>query len=328
MSLRVLALTFGGVETASTYYRVAQYVEILRRDHGIELTMHRADDLAKAPDLRAFDRILLQKKLLRGSGRRDVFGAGRPVLYDIDDAIWEPHRRQHAWITRWRTNHRLGAIARRANLCLVSNEHLAQGLRRHTSKVAILPMALDESVWTPRSVTDPHTIRLGWSGAPGNLHYLEALETALEAVLQDFPNARVVVFSGARPKFRRIDCEYVPYETGGEAAAVRRFDVGLLPLPRDSFAAGKSPIKALQYMASGVPTIADAVAGTEEIFREGGALLAQGPPDWEKHLRVLVASADERARLGASARAQFEARHALTKTARQLARHLSDPSAE
>ena len=128
MSLRVLALTFGGVETASTYYRVAQYVEILRSDHGIELTMHRADDLAKAPDLRAFDRILLQKKLLRAGDRRNVFGAGRPVLYDIDDAIWEPHRREHAWITRWRTNHRLGAIARRANLCLVSNEHLAQGL--------------------------------------------------------------------------------------------------------------------------------------------------------------------------------------------------------
>jgi glycosyltransferase involved in cell wall biosynthesis len=327
MSLRVLAFTFGGPETASTFYRVAQYVEILRRDHGIELTMHRADELATAPDLREFDRILLQKKLLGSGERRAVFGAGPPVLYDIDDAIWEPHRREHSWLTRWRTNHRLGAIARRASLCLVSNEHLAQGLRRHSSKVAVLPMALDESIWTRRESSDPHTIRLGWAGAPGNLHYLEALEPALEPILQEFPNARVVVFSGARPKFRRINCEYVPYESGGEAAAVRRFDVGLLPLPRDRFAAGKSPIKALQYMASGVPTIADAVAGTEEIFREGGALLAADPLDWEIHLRALVDSAAERARLGETARSRFEAQHALSVTARQLARHLAEPPA-
>ena len=327
MSLRVLALTFGGPETASTFYRVVQYTEILRRDYDIELAVHRADQFATAPDFGGFDRIVLQKKLLRAGARRALFGAGRPVLYDIDDAIWEPHGREHAWLTRWRTNHRLGAIARRASLCLVSNDHLAHGLRRHTPKVAVLPMALNESVWSLRSPADPHTIRLGWSGAPGNLHYLEALEPQLETVLKDFPNARVVVFSGARPKFRSIDCEYVPYETGGEAAAVRRFDVGLLPLPRDSFAAGKSPIKALQYMASGVPTIADAVAGTEEIFREGGALLAQSPQDWEKLLRVLVASADERARLGAAARARFETHHALSRTAAQLARRLTDPGA-
>jgi Glycosyl transferases group 1 len=328
MSLRVLALTFGGPETASTHYRVAQYVEILRRAHGIELAMHRADQLETAPDLRTFDRILLQKKLLGSRRRRTLFGAGPPVLYDIDDAIWEPHRRKHAWVTRWRTNHRLGAISRRASLCLVSNEYLALGLRRHTDKVAVLPMALDETIWTRREAGDPHTIRLGWAGAPVNLHYLEALEPVLEPVLKEFPNARVVVFSGARPRFRHIDCEYLPYEAGSEPAAVRRFDVGLLPLPRDSFAAGKSPIKALQYMASGVPTIADAVAGTEEIFREGGALLAQTPQEWAAHLRVLVDSSNERARLGGSARARFEARHALTETAREFARYLAEPRAE
>src|SRR4029077_17830739 len=127
--------------------------------------------------------------------------AGPLMVYDVDDAIWDAHLRKHSWLTRWRTNHRLGAIARRASVCLVSNENLGQGLRRDTARVAILPMALDESVWTPRGLSDPHTLRLGWSGAPGNLHYLEALETALEAVLKDFPNARLVVFSGARPKF-------------------------------------------------------------------------------------------------------------------------------
>ena len=70
------------------------------------------------------------------------------------------------------------------------------------------------------------------------------------------------------------------------------------------------------------------VAGTVEIFREGGALLAQTSQEWAAHLRVLVDSSNERARLGDSARAQFEARHSLTGTAREFARYLSDPRAE
>src|SRR5262249_6782271 len=118
MSLRVLALTFGGPDTASTYYRVAQYVDIFREEHAMDLTMHRADEIETAPDFRGFDRILLQKKLLGASRRRKIFSAGKPVIFDIDDAIWEPHRRKHSWVTRWRTNQRLGAIARAASRCL------------------------------------------------------------------------------------------------------------------------------------------------------------------------------------------------------------------
>jgi len=299
-------------------------VKTLRDGHAIEVTMHRADEIETIPDLRGFDRILLQKKLIGSSRRRTIFGSGKPVLYDIDDAIWEPHRRRHSWVTRWRTNHRLGVIAGRASRCLVANKFIEEGLRKHSARVSIVPMALDESIWQRRVDADPHTIRLGWSGAPLNLHYLEVLEPVLERVLKTFPNARLTVFSGARPKFRRIDCEFISFEAGGEPEAVRRFDVGLLPLPNDRFAAGKSPIKALQYMATGIPTVADRLAGTEEIFRTGGALLARTEEDWEKHLRTLVNSAAERARLGDAARARFETHHALTKTARDLAGHLAE----
>lgn len=326
MSLRVLALTFGGPETASTHYRVSQYVEILREQYGIELVQHLADDFDSAPEFGGFERVLVQKKLLGARERRAVFAAGRPVIYDIDDVIWEPHRDAHSWFTRWRTNHRLAAIARDATLCLASNSHLAAGLRRHTSRVQVLPMALDESTWTPRAPGSSGGVRLGWAGAPANLHYLEALEPALERVLGEFSETRVVVFSGARPNFRRIDFDYLPYESGGEAEAARSFDIGLLPLPRDAFTAGKSPIKALQYMASAVPTIADAVAGTEEIFNGGGALLVRAPGDWETHLRALLASRDERNRLGLAARAQFMANHSLTENARRLAGFLSNPA--
>lgn len=325
MSLRVLALTFGGPETASTYYRVAQYADILRKDHGIELVMHRADAFESAPDPRGFDRVLVQKKLLRGSERRAVLGAGRPVLYDLDDAIWHPHGREHAWWTRWRTNRRLAALARGASLCLASNEYLAAGLRPFSAKVRILPMALDELIWTPREATSGGGIRLGWAGAPVNLPYLEAIEPELDQVLREFPEARVTVFSGGRPKFKRIDFDFLPYEAGREAQVVRSFDIGLLPLPRDPFAAGKSPIKALQYMASGVPTIADAVAGTEEIFAGGGALLVRELGDWSTHLRGLLGSAAQRECLGAAARARFVANHTRSENAQRLAGFLSDP---
>ncbi len=327
--MRVLALTFGGPETASTHYRVAQFAPVLAAAHGIELTLLPAREWKGDPDPRGFDAVLLQKTLLSGGRRARLFSRARRVLYDVDDAIWEPHGRPHGLLTRWRTRARLRATVRGAGRVLAANAHLAAGLRarlppREQGRIAVLPMALDPSVWTPRAAAqDDAPVFLGWAGAPGNLPYLEALEPVLARLLRDFPRARLRVLCGARPRFRELEFEHEPWSPGAEPAAVRGFDLGLLPLPReDAFAAGKSPIKALQYMASGLPTVADALAGAEEIFATGGALLARGDADWESHLHALLASPAERHALGRAARAAFEARHTLASNAAALACHL------
>jgi glycosyltransferase involved in cell wall biosynthesis len=317
--MRVFALTFGGRETASTHYRILQYIEPLRA-HGVTLDFQPADDLKNPATLGGYDVVILQKKLLGGRKRAGIFGAARRLVYDVDDAIWHPHGKPHAWLTRWRTERRLKATVCAADLSLAANEGLANHLRQWTERVEVLPMALDPKQWnpSPRSVQGSG-LCLGWTGAPGNLHYLEALEPVLKRVLDRVKGAKLLVHSGRRPVFRSLAYDYLPYQAGGEPEAVCQMDVGLLPLPDNKFAAGKSPIKALQYMAMGIPTVATRQDGAADLFRKGGGLMVDETTGWEEQLIQILENEAKRREMGAAAQCVFEENFSLDVTAPKLA---------
>jgi glycosyltransferase involved in cell wall biosynthesis len=93
---------------------------------------------------------------------------------------------------------------------------------------------------------------------------------------------------------------------GRESESIRTFDIGLLPLPNDPFAAGKSPIKGLQYMASGAAIVLSQVGAAAEMFVEGETgLFAQDAQGWVQALSRLAEDAPLRRRLAESGRAAF-----------------------
>lgn len=316
--MRYLSLNFGDAHCASSQYRIHAFVPPLR-ERGLAVECVAADAFTAWETLGDYDGVIVQKKLFGALRVRALRARARRLVYDIDDAIWLPHRRRHHWFTRWRTNGRLQRIAAAADLCLPANGVLAEHLRPWARRLEVFPMALDATQWRPQPRPPDGTVRLGWSGAPGNLRYLEALEPALATVLNQLPHARLVVLCGERPRFTRIAFEHVPWQPGTEPAAVASFDIGLLPLEDSPFAAGKSPIKGLQYLACGLPVVATPLAATQELFRgSAAASFAAQPVEWVAELAALVADAGLRQRRGAAGRAHFEARHALARQAEVL----------
>jgi glycosyltransferase involved in cell wall biosynthesis len=322
--MRVLSLNFGDAACASTFYRVLQYVEPLRR-HGIQVEPVPAASFQAWDSLTDYDVVLVQKKLFSLRRMRCLRRQARRLIYDTDDAIWEPHDRPHHWLTRWRTNRRLRHLAQAARVCITANQVLAARLRPWNASIEVIPMALDETRWPqrdPETAQDPF-VRIGWSGAPVNLVYLESIEPALARLQKQHPEVRIVVYSGRRPNFKGLAFDFVPFEPGNDSATVRRFDIGLLPLPRNGFAEGKSPIKGLQYMASGIATVATPMAATREMFADsGGARFAETDAEWMTALEQLVQDPATRAELGRRSRARFEQVHSLAMTTPRLARLL------
>src|SRR5688572_26937353 len=152
--MRVLALTFGDEHQASSKYRVFQYIEPLRA-LGIVIEPTPANSFQAWHEVRGFDAVLVQKKLF-GSGKVKRLRRHTPrLIYDIDDAIWHPHGKEHSLLTNLRNAWRLRAIARHADLCIAANTVLAEHLRRLTPKVTILPLALDGNRWRPRPQSEP-----------------------------------------------------------------------------------------------------------------------------------------------------------------------------
>ena len=295
--MRVLAINFGDETCASSYYRVWQYQQPLAA-LGIELDGIAARDFSNALN-----------------------------LYDLDDALWAPQGRKHHLLTRYRTTYRLITIGRAADLCIVSNDVLGQKLTGLRARTTVIPMALDEKIWTVRNASNGPGVRIGWSGGPANLRYLEAIEPILAEAQKQIPEIEVFVHCGKQPDFKSgLRYTHIPYKPGEEPEVIRRFDIGLAPLPDDEFAAGKSPIKCIQYMASGVVPLVSAIGATRSMFVDGKTgMMARRKADWRQALVSLVSDPQLRNSIAENARAEFEATYALGKQAPVLAQVLRSP---
>jgi hypothetical protein len=164
-------------------------------------------------------------------------------------------------------------------------------------------MALDGKTWFPKDEQNEKIV-IGWTGAPANLPFLEKILNPLRNVLNSNPNTKFVIHCGQDPCFENLEYEYIPFIPGKEQDVVRSFDIGLLPLPQnDPFADGKSPIKGIQYIASGVVFVATKTTSAVNLL--GGqnneaefVKYAKTVNEWGKILSQLIRNSNKLNQIG------------------------------
>jgi glycosyltransferase involved in cell wall biosynthesis len=172
-------------------------------------------------------------------------------------------------------------------------------------------MGVDTSQWRPLAGPPDETVRIGWSGSPVNLKYLEALDPALMKLRARNPAFTLMVYSGQRPT---LECpfEYHRFEPGTEPRFVQRLDIGLLPLKDEEYLRGKSPIKAIQYLACGVPVVGNVVGATAEILKSDWSVAISSEDDWVQALDDLIRDRARAGKMGAAGRRFVEQEHDTT----------------
>jgi hypothetical protein len=104
----------------------------------------------------------------------------------------------------------------------------------------------------------------------------------------------------------------VPWTEAGEAEEIAAADVGISWIPDDLWSRGKCGLKVLQYMAAGLPVIANPVGVQVEMVRHGETgFLAETPAQWVESVRRLVHDAELRRRMGRAGRRLVESRYSV-----------------
>ena len=90
------------------------------------------------------------------------------------------------------------------------------------------------------------------------------------------------------------------------------FNIGVMPLLDDKWAQGKCGLKALQYMALGIPALVSPVGVNTRIVDDGvNGYICTTPEDWERALRKLLCNREELKRLSVNTRFKIETAYSV-----------------
>ena len=251
---------------------------------------------------------------------------GIPIVYDFDDAIFlhdVSDANKHFKRLKWPA--KTGEICDLSTHVTVGNPYLQNYARRFNRTVSILPTTIDTATYTPQRDTHRNTVPvIGWSGSFSTVKHLETVGAALQ-VLRRSVKFKLKVVGTTDFALPGIDVESKPWDARSEVSDISSFDVGIMPLPDDAWSRGKCGLKALQYMALGVPTVASPVGVNTQIIQDGkSGILASSESEWVENLEKLLNDGELRNRLGKAGRDAVEHNYSARVQAPRLLNILND----
>ena len=322
--MNVIAIISRDLEKGSTKYRLVQYLDFLsRKGITVEFMKRKAISASAIKKARRADLIFNQKCLFKTSTARKMIANCRRTIFDFDDAIYTRPGKPHSLITTLRVKKRLHLWLKYADVVTTSNNFLANYARKYSNSVKVIPMALDTEVWKPRNNTGGNKTTIGWAGAPVNVPLVEKLDPVLTLLLKKYPFLKLAIFSGRKPTLK-CSFDYHPFKPNSEPKFVKNLDVGLLPLVDEEYARGKSPIKALQYLACGVPVVGNVIGATAEILNDKNSISVSNEKEWFDALEKLILNRNLAKAMGRFGQRLIEKKHNLKTVAEDLFNILSE----
>jgi glycosyltransferase involved in cell wall biosynthesis len=282
--------------------------------------------LARIGQLRAAGRaevVILQRKLLPIWQLTLLRRHTRRLVYDIDDALFQ----RDSYSSRGpQSNARMArfwATVYAADAVIVGNDYLRQHAAAFTEpgRVHVIPTCV-EPRWYHVA---PHTrvcaaARLVWIGLPSTLASLDQAAEHLAAAAERLPGLTLRVICDRSVRLPGVSVEPRRWSSASEAAELAEGDIGINWLPDDDWSRGKCGLKVLQYMAAGLPVVANPVGMNRQMVVHGRTgFLVSTPQQWAEAIARLAADPQLRRELGAAGRRLVEEQYSVAGWAPRFA---------
>jgi glycosyltransferase involved in cell wall biosynthesis len=274
--------------------------------------------------LRRYDVVLIHRAAsLFGPAlvERLVALTGQPILFDFDDAIHvldiSPANRRLGWL---KFPGKTAAICGLSSHVVVGNNYLADYARQHNSHVTVVPSSVDTRHYHPvAGKRSSGRLVVGWTGSSTSLNHLELFAPTLRELVNRY-DIEIRVHSDREPVLPGVPYVWRPWSAHTEVEEITRFDIGIMPLPDDEWTRGKCAMKALLYMAMGIPSVCSAVGANREVIEHGkNGLLSSTPDEWVDNIGALIENPSMRRRLGMAGRQTVEEHFSMEKSAELFA---------
>jgi glycosyltransferase involved in cell wall biosynthesis len=199
---------------------------------------------------------------------------------------------------------------------VVGNSYLADYSRKYSPQVTVIPTSIDTARYRPaeKKGLGGRTV-VGWTGTSTSQTYLEMFAPVLQELVAR-RDVELRVISDREPLMPGVPHVWRRWSADTETTDLGLLDIGIMPMPDDPWSRGKCSLKALQYMAMGIPAVCSDVGANREVIRHGeNGFLAATSEEWFKYLGILIDYPAVRTRLGHEARKTVEERYSMGRCA-------------
>lgn len=262
---------------------------------------------------------------------------GKKYIVDYDDAVFHNYDLSKNKLVRFWMGDKIDRVMRHATMVWVGNGYLKErAVKAGAKRVVEMATVIDAHKYmnvelgrtqreenvrgTPDSYRDSRgqvagrdipesennqdkKVWVGWIGSPSTMKYLRGWMPVLERLGEEVEFGLLIVNGELRIKNEelgsKVDIKHIVWTEEGEVEAIRKMDIGIMPLPNDPWERGKCAYKLIQYMACGLPVVASAVGMNLEVVRHGeNGFLAGTEEEWIQALKTLILDAALRKRMG------------------------------
>jgi len=331
--LSILILAAHPVESASTRYRIVQYIPYLKScginarvytflsPKNYRLIYGKGKFLIKFSALifalyqlcinllnvRKYDGVFISREIINAGPPFFEYIISRiikiPVIYDLDDALWIPYESPSlkGYTGLLKSKSKIDKILTYAKSVIVCNSYLRDYTLSYNTNVTIIPTVLDTKQYQHYKLMNYRANKIpviGWIGSHSTTQYLELIVDVLKAIALKHQFVFKVVGAGRHLNIPGVNTLNVQWDLNTEIQEISSMDIGVYPIFSNNWSIGKCAFKAIQYQAAGVACIASPVGMTQQVITHGlNGLLAFNEQDWYSSLDLLLADSGYRRRL-------------------------------
>lgn len=228
--------------------------------------------------------------------------ARKRVIFDFDDAIWIPNTSAQNKIASklkcfWKTRY----LCKWSYRVSAGNDFLkafADNSGRSYPATRIPTVVNMRDRYNRLKPHQEGNVTIGWTGSHSTLKFLDPLMPVIRRIQDEF-GCNFLVIADKKPELPLENWEFCPWNEQKEIEDLMRMDIGVMPLVHDAWSEGKCGFKLIQYLALGIPAIANSVGVNKLIIEEGvNGFLADDPETWYQSLKSLVTNATIRKEMG------------------------------
>ncbi|RPG34537.1 MAG: glycosyltransferase [Muricauda sp. TMED12] len=257
---------------------------------------------------------IIETTLLRKSTR---------LIIDFDDPI-------HLRYKNKKTNglpfigRKVETLIQKADVVIAANATLERFAQNAGAlQTRLVPTVIDWETFASLPAEEQQNKKplVGWIGTPVTEIFLDDLKPSLRKLTAKREIEFLTI--GANPT-ADADFTHLPWSEETEAQQLFQIDIGIMPLPDNEWARGKSGFKLVQYMAAGKPVIASPIGANQQIVQEGTTgLFATTVEEWEDAILELAHSPSLRVRMGNAARTRVRDNYSIDAVIDKLAEALT-----